>query len=201
MGCRKILYQQEKVYIDQKHIFFDFEQEKNARLEKNCGYYFPAGMLMPKRFSNANSYRYQAINGMERDNEVKGNNNHLSTFFRQYDPRIARWMSTDPVKFPSESPYVENHNNPIYWKDPMGNCPECDENNSDPQEGDTYTTKKGWEFTYTEEGWTGAGHKLKNVEITPNNTKAPKMDLDKVYADAKADFNPCLLYTSDAADD
>jgi RHS repeat-associated protein len=62
---------------------------------------------------------------MESDDEVKGQSNSYTTEFRQYDPRLGRWLSLDPkmAKYPSESPYVAFHNNPIYWTDPLGDDP------------------------------------------------------------------------------
>jgi RHS repeat-associated protein len=71
-------------------------------------------------------YSY-AFNGMEKDdevNEVEGT--HYTTEFRQYDSRVARWLSLDPLaaNFPSQSPYVGFDNNPIYFEDPSGAAPE-----------------------------------------------------------------------------
>ena len=68
-------------------------------------------------------YRY-GFNGMERDNETKGYGNDLSTFFRGYDPRIARWKSVDPVTKAMESAYVGFGNNPVLFVDPRGDVTE-----------------------------------------------------------------------------
>lgn len=59
---------------------------------------------------------------MESDDEVKGEGNSYTTEFRQYDPRIGRWLSRDPLfaNFPWQSPYVAFDNNPIFYKDPKG---------------------------------------------------------------------------------
>ena len=59
---------------------------------------------------------------MERDDEVSGAGNSYTTEFRQYDPRLGRWMSLDPLfaNFPWQSPYVAFDNNPIYFTDPLG---------------------------------------------------------------------------------
>src|SRR5690554_25343 len=65
------------------------------------------------------AYRY-GFNGMERDNEVKGKGNSYTTEFRQYDPRVGRWLSLDPVTHHHFSPYNGFDNNPIYYKDPNG---------------------------------------------------------------------------------
>lgn len=82
--------------------------------------YYPGGMLMPGRqFSSG--YRY-GFNGMEKDDEIKGAGNSYTTEFRQYDPRLGRWLSLDPLmlKFPWQSPYVAFNNNPIRYSDPLG---------------------------------------------------------------------------------
>lgn len=54
------------------------------------------------------------------DNEVKGEGNSYSTFFRQLDPRIGRWKFIDPKFKASESPYVSMANNSIWFNDLMG---------------------------------------------------------------------------------
>lgn len=66
-------------------------------------------------------YRY-GFNGQEKDNEVKGNGNSYTTEFRQYDPRLGRWLSLDPLayKFPWQSPYAAFDNDPISKTDPNG---------------------------------------------------------------------------------
>ncbi len=78
-------------------------------------------MLMPERSVGSANYRY-AFNGMELDNEVSGNGNSYTTEFRQYDPRLGRWKSLDPLmhQFPWMSPYVAFDNNPVYYTDPFG---------------------------------------------------------------------------------
>lgn len=83
--------------------------------------YYPFGMQMPKRHTNEQNYRF-GYNGMELDNEAKGNGNSYTTEFRQYDPRLGRWLSLDPLmaKYPGMSPYVSFNDNPIKFVDPNG---------------------------------------------------------------------------------
>lgn len=57
---------------------------------------------------------------MEKDNEVSGDGNSYTTLFRQYDPRIGRWLSIDPKANALESPYVGMGNNPLFYNDPFG---------------------------------------------------------------------------------
>ena len=83
--------------------------------------YYPFGMVMPGRKANFGNYRY-GFNGMESDNEVKGDGNTYDYGARVYDPRIGRWMSTDPLRgaYPGLSPYNFAGNTPISAKDPDG---------------------------------------------------------------------------------
>ena len=66
------------------------------------------------------NYRY-GFNGIEKDDEIKsGRGNSYSTTFRQYDPRLGRWLSLDPVKHHHYTPYSAFDDNPIYYIDPSG---------------------------------------------------------------------------------
>ncbi|GAA0877032.1 hypothetical protein GCM10009118_34420 [Wandonia haliotis] len=81
--------------------------------------YYAFGMTMPGRNGNTGEYRY-GYQGSEMDNEVKGNGNSYTTFFRQLDPRLGRWKSPDPVFQPHQSPYNSMDNNPVWFNDPLG---------------------------------------------------------------------------------
>jgi RHS repeat-associated protein len=83
--------------------------------------YYAFGMLMPNRFEGVDDTRH-LFNGMEHDMEVSGEGNSYTTEFRQYDPRLGRWKSLDPLmaQFPWQSPYVAFDNNPIFYTDPLG---------------------------------------------------------------------------------
>jgi len=71
--------------------------------------------------NNASSYRY-GYNGMEKDDEAFGNGNSYTTEFRQYDPRLGRWKSLDPLaaNAPSWNPYRFAFNNPLTYTDMNG---------------------------------------------------------------------------------
>ena len=71
-----------------------------------------------------NAYRF-GFNGMERTDEVYGAGNEYTTEFRQYDPRLGRWLSIDPEfrAYAWQSPYVAFDNNPIVKTDPRGDAP------------------------------------------------------------------------------
>ena len=76
------------------------------------------------RYGLSSDYRY-GYGGKENDNEIKGEANSLDYGARIYDPRVGRWMSTDPKEsdMPYESSYSAMGNNPIYFIDPDGQVP------------------------------------------------------------------------------
>ncbi len=69
-----------------------------------------------------NGFRYGFNSGSERDDEIKGAGNSYTTYFRQLDTRLGRWLSIDPKTqtTPWESTYASMGNNPIWANDPMG---------------------------------------------------------------------------------
>jgi RHS repeat-associated protein len=88
---------------------------------RNSTDYSPFGVELDGRTVNVDGYRF-GYQGSEKDNEFKGNGNSYTTEFRQYDPRIGRWLSLDPKmgKYPGASPYIVNNNNPNLFIDPNG---------------------------------------------------------------------------------
>jgi len=96
---------------------------------------------MPERSVGSANYRY-AFNGMEQDNEISGNGNSYTTEFRQYDPRLGRWKSLDPLmmEFSDVSPYSAFNNNPVVFIDPLGLAAES---SNKPKKGIVYGTKLG----------------------------------------------------------
>ncbi len=78
-------------------------------------------MQMPGRSVIEEGYRF-GFNGMEKDDEVKGDGNTYTTLNREYDPCLGRWASVDPEdrKTPDQSPYCSTSNDPIHNTDPNG---------------------------------------------------------------------------------
>jgi RHS repeat-associated protein len=83
--------------------------------------YYPFGMLVPNRHASSTAYRY-GYNGMEKDEEFKGEGNSYDFGARLFDPRIGRWFAKDPnaKDYPYMSTYAYSLNSPIYTKDPNG---------------------------------------------------------------------------------
>ena len=78
---------------------------------------------------------------METDKEKTGSyGGSYTTMFRQYDPRVGRWLSLDPLmaKFPHMSPYAAFDNNPILYTDPYGLEP----TNGDPTDKEDKSDKQ-----------------------------------------------------------
>jgi RHS repeat-associated protein len=68
--------------------------------------YSPFGVQLDGRTESGGGYRY-GFNGMEKDDEFKGQGNSYTTEFRQYDARVGRWLSLDPLmnKYPYLTPF------------------------------------------------------------------------------------------------
>lgn len=81
----------------------------------NTLYYYPFGLRMFERSSNSSDYRY-GFNGKESDDEVKGEGAQYDYGFRIYDPRIAKFLSVDPLtaSYPFYTPYQFAGNMPIW---------------------------------------------------------------------------------------
>ena len=75
-------------------------------------------MLIPNRHGNSGAYRY-GFNGMEKDDEIKGEGNGINYEARFFDPRVGRFLSVDPLtkKFPWYTPYQFAGNTPIWAVD------------------------------------------------------------------------------------
>jgi RHS repeat-associated protein len=72
--------------------------------------YYPFGMQQTGTagsYDLSSDYRY-GYNGKEKDNEIKGEANSLDYGARIYDPRVGKFLSTDPLqlKFPNIFPYI-----------------------------------------------------------------------------------------------
>jgi RHS repeat-associated protein len=72
-------------------------------------------MAMPgRKYNNGGKYRY-GFNGKEKSDEVSGDGNIYDYGFRIYNPRIAKFLSVDPLsdKYPFYTPYQFAGNSPI----------------------------------------------------------------------------------------
>jgi hypothetical protein len=63
-------------------------------------------------------YRY-GFGGIEKVNEIKGEGNHYTVLFGEYDSRLGRRWNQDPKPNPSISNYAMFGNSPIWFSDPL----------------------------------------------------------------------------------
>ena len=79
-------------------------------------------MLVPNRHGSSTAYRY-GFNGMEKDDELKGEGNSYDFGARMLDPRVGRWFAIDKKAYeePAWSPYRYGFDNPLYFIDKDGN--------------------------------------------------------------------------------
>jgi RHS repeat-associated protein len=98
MGCLKLTYYHQQEALKENSFFSGNTLEKKGIAEK-------------KRID---AYRY-GFNGMERDDELKGIGNSINYKARIYDPRLAKFLSVDPLtsSFPWYTPYQFAGNKPI----------------------------------------------------------------------------------------
>jgi RHS repeat-associated protein len=116
---------------------------------------------MPGRNFMGMEYRF-GFNGMEKDDEISGSGNHYTTEFRGYDPRLGRWLSTDPIVHPMYSPYSAFDNNPIYYIDPSG--ADSENEAKDDLNGEN-ETKQSTGSTGNEQNNKGGGKELKSDQL------------------------------------
>ncbi|MVO10756.1 hypothetical protein GOQ30_16415 [Flavobacterium sp. TP390] len=78
-------------------------------------------MTLPGRTYSSPAYRY-GFNGMEKDDELKGNDNSYDFGSRMLDPRVGRFFSIDKLNSvtPSTSGYSTSGNSPIFKVDNKG---------------------------------------------------------------------------------
>lgn len=86
--------------------------------------YYPFGMPMPNRAVGNRAYSY-GFQGMECNDDMYADDNAYNTDFRQYDPRVGRWLSVDPKadKYYDLTPYNAFLNNPENRTDAKGDDP------------------------------------------------------------------------------
>lgn len=101
--------------ISDKKVFLDVNGQNEIRSEVlSANDYYPFGSTMPERSFSSNSYRY-GFNGKEKDEDISGNGNSYDYGFRIYNPRIAKFLSVDPLakSYPWYTPYQFAGNKPI----------------------------------------------------------------------------------------
>ena len=120
------------------------------------------------RFTSTNNggYRY-FFNGQEGDNEVFGEMANFGYEFRQYDSRLGRWWSLDPLFADNScfSPYIFTNNNPIILIDPNGGNP------IDPRTGKPFHINFTRAAVYTFSDLPTNDHRNPDADLIKRNTR------------------------------
>jgi RHS repeat-associated protein len=95
-----------------------FPQKHTENLLLTCS---PFGTTLYGRNWSSEKYRY-GFNGIEKDDEVKGQGNSYNFMFRFYDTRLGRFLSVDPLvsDFAMSSSYAFAMNSPLKFIDIEG---------------------------------------------------------------------------------
>jgi RHS repeat-associated protein len=156
-----------------KYEYFIRDQLGNVRVsfEDNGGTasviqensYYPFGMTMPGNYlpTAPNKNLYNAGSEWQDDYDIA---NYYSTFFREYDPILARFNSIDLLADYADdaSPYHYSGNNPVSYNDPLGLLAGAVEEGDPPDGGGCldpeYMDDDYWAwFNYTTGSGSGGG--------------------------------------------
>jgi RHS repeat-associated protein len=138
---------------------------------RNIADYSPFGVQLDGRTQQGDFYRF-GYQGSEKDDESKGSGNSYTTFYRQLDPRVGKWLSIDSKasSMPWQSPYCSMDNNPIWFNDVFGDSIKTDQKGFEAVKGGLDATlQKSNPFTYNKEK--GVIEFDKNVDISKLDDK------------------------------
>ena len=110
-------------HLGNVRISLNADPTRTSRIESIQNYtnYYAFGGPQPGRYYNAPGYHF-GFNGQEKDDALLGDGAITKYAEREYDNRLGRWYSIDPIagKFPNESPYLFAGNNPVFFIDQKG---------------------------------------------------------------------------------
>ena len=140
-------------------------------------------MLMPgRKYSAGSEYRY-GFNGKENDKEIKAEGNIIHFEYRDYDSRLGRFFTMDPIasNYPMQSPYVFAGNNPIKLVDILGMGP------GDPTE---HKVAKGDNLTKISKKYGVSIDDLMKMNDIKDKDKISKGQILRVNPEADFSHNP-----------
>lgn len=95
---------------------------------------------------------------------------------RGYDPAIGRFIQIDPlgelIQQIDKSPYNFAWNNPVFFTDPSGFCPEC----PDGVDGDTYDSTGGGSYIHQDGEWVRQDGTLDEIVIVAPGSGENQID-------------------------
>ena len=139
--------------------------------------YYPFG-LKHKGYNNTTSGNVNSVaskfkyNGIELEESLGLNLYEME--WRQYDASLGRFNIVDPYAeyMYDQTPYHFSFNNPVFFSDPSGLCPnnDCDDV-GDSEEGDT-TKADGATWVVSEGKWARKGGDLEEVVVVSSSKKS-----------------------------
>ena len=113
-------------------------------------------------------YGYQ---GSLKDNEISGEGNNYTTYYRPLDTRLGKWFSLDPVTHAWISPYNSMGGNPILYSDKNGDDLDVGKSKQSKDDIKSLTKKENEKFVNIDEN-TG--------KVTVNFGNMSKDDINKI---------------------
>jgi len=169
---------EQAAYFDELEIVIS--QKATAKIVQE-NHYYPFGLNMvgiEKVGKPDDKFQYNAQSEKEESIGI------YETPFRGYDAQLGIFRQVDLLAplFSSITPFHFGYNNPVSLNDPTGLCPECEENNKNPNAGDTYTSSGGALYTYdNKNGWVREGGMLEEVEVSAESTQAKPTLKEQVF--------------------
>lgn len=210
MGCLKLTYHYEGL-LERSSIFLEKGLERKGAALKNRVDYYPFGMPMPGRQGTAGINYRHSYNIQEKVDEISGAGNHTTAKFWEYDSRLGRRWEIDPVKYPWQSSYTVNNNNPIVYSDKNGLYGKKGEARRQRRAAKKagydvtpiYQSGDSWGFNYiTESSWVGVFSRTSWVGVSGEFLVGREVRNSKDYHyDGQVSlFEGAFIASSDAAE-
>lgn len=106
----------------QGNVRVSFEESSGVAVVRQENSYYPFGLIMPGGYTPTMPNKNLYNGGSEWQNDFSDMPDLYSTFYRNYDPALGRFVSVDPKAEASISLTTYNYvgNNPILFSDPLG---------------------------------------------------------------------------------
>ena len=117
--------------------------------------YYPYGLQTANSWTRenntGNNFLYNGGTELNQTTQV------YDLYYRNYDPVLGRFGQVDPMagKYSSLSPYNYGNNNPVFYNDPLGDCPTCGCNVCDSPVAGSYVASGRGDATYRDMDPTG----------------------------------------------
>lgn len=104
------------------NVRVSFEEESGNAVVRQENSYYPFGLIMPGGYTPSSANRKLYNEGSEWQDDFGNLPDFYSTFYRNYDASLGRFISVDPKAEVSDNISVYHYasNNPVMFNDPLG---------------------------------------------------------------------------------